>query len=188
MGILIKNIDLPEKCSMCPLCRYIETADDHEAFYFCILEHWRESCTPTPMTLQEIQQFKLENCPLIRFTEEQDRLEDYIQFYKGCIDKLLTLYHIADANTLYEQGIKDGVALAAMHGSDATSQDLAESFFDGVEAGAKQAWQIAHDILSEKIPLKIFNPKPDSGNLFMFNQPFMRVLNIIREWENQHDS
>lgn len=128
------------------------------------------------------------DCPLTEFTEEQERLEEYIQFYKGCIDKLLTLYHIADANTLYEQGIKDGAALASMHGSDATSQDLEESYFNGMEAGAEKAWQIAHDILSEKIPLKIFNPKPGTGNLFMFNWPFMQVLNIIREWENQHDN
>lgn len=149
MGILIKNIDLPEKCSMCPLCRYIEAADDHEAFYYCILEHWRESCTPTPMTLQEIQQFKLENCPLIRFTEDQDRLEDYIQFYKGCIDKLLALYHIADANTLYEQGVKDGAALAAMHGSDATSQELEKAFFDGMEAGAQRVWEKIQEVVNK---------------------------------------
>lgn len=39
---------------------------------------------------------------------------------------------------LYNQGVKDGAALAAMHGSDATSQELAEQYFKGMEEGYKK--------------------------------------------------
>lgn len=39
---------------------------------------------------------------------------------------------------LYDQGVKDGAALAAMHGSDATSQELAEQYFKGMEEGYKK--------------------------------------------------
>ena len=37
-----------------------------------------------------------------------------------------------------DEGIKIGAALAAMHGSDATSQDLAEAYFEGMEEGYKK--------------------------------------------------
>ena len=35
----------------------------------------------------------------------------------------------------YDRGIKDGAELAAMHGSDATSQELQEQYFKGMEEG-----------------------------------------------------
>ena len=37
-----------------------------------------------------------------------------------------------------DEGIKIGAALAAMHGSDATSQDLEKAYFKGVEEGYKK--------------------------------------------------
>lgn len=37
-----------------------------------------------------------------------------------------------------DEGIKIGAALAAMHGSDATSQDLAKAYFEGMEEGYKK--------------------------------------------------
>lgn len=38
-----------------------------------------------------------------------------------------------------EEGIRVGAELAAMHGSDATSQELEKAFFDGCEVGYKKA-------------------------------------------------
>lgn len=38
-----------------------------------------------------------------------------------------------------EEGIRMGAELAAMHGSDATSEELANAFFDGCEVGYKKA-------------------------------------------------
>ena len=35
----------------------------------------------------------------------------------------------------YDRGIKDGAELAAMHGSDATSQELQKQYFKGMEEG-----------------------------------------------------
>ncbi len=38
-----------------------------------------------------------------------------------------------------DEGIRMGVELAAMHGSDATSEELSRAFFDGCEQGYKKA-------------------------------------------------
>lgn len=38
-----------------------------------------------------------------------------------------------------DEGIRIGADLAAMHGSDATSQELEKAFFDGCEVGYKKA-------------------------------------------------
>lgn len=37
-----------------------------------------------------------------------------------------------------DEGIKMGAELAAMHGSDATSQELSKAYFDGMEEGYKK--------------------------------------------------
>lgn len=47
----------------------------------------------------------------------------------------------------YEKGVKDGADLAAMHGSDATSQNLEKSFWDGAETGANKIWEETRKIL-----------------------------------------
>ena len=42
------------------------------------------------------------------------------------------------AQSLIDQGIQYGAQLAAMHGSDATSQDLEKSYWQGFEDGYKK--------------------------------------------------
>jgi len=54
----------------------------------------------------------------------------------------------AALNEKYEQGIKDGADLAAMHGSDATSKQLEDSFWQGAKVGAKRAWEVARNIVA----------------------------------------
>ena len=46
----------------------------------------------------------------------------------------------------YNRGVKDGADLAAMHASDATSQDREKSFWEGAEIGAARAWEAARKI------------------------------------------
>ena len=58
-------IDMPQNCHMCPLLKHIEADDDHPSFFFCALDHWKESCTPEfLMTAEETMQRRHPTCKL----------------------------------------------------------------------------------------------------------------------------
>ena len=50
----------------------------------------------------------------------------------------------------YDEGIKAGAELAAMHGSDATSQQLEKSFWEGVDVGAEKGWEAARMVILDE--------------------------------------
>lgn len=72
---------------------------------------------------------------LISLQNESDMPEDW---HKGVSASLSNLYRVPGADVVdRDEGIKMGAELAAMHGSDATSQELEKVFFDGMEEGYK---------------------------------------------------
>ena len=82
-----------------------------------------------------------ELCPDVGCAEVRDIVDQYI--CKDVVDR--------------DEGIRIGAELAAMHGSDATSQELEKAYFDGVEEGWRKArktgkWVVqdtAHEYCSE---------------------------------------
>ena len=96
----------------------------------------------------------------------------------------------------YDAGVKDGADLAAMHGSDATSQQLEKAFFDGVEEAMKKndqyqlglnhAWEAAKKIslLHPDEVDKIF-PGAAKYNRFNLGYNGTEVIEKLREWEEK---
>lgn len=70
----------------------------------------------------------------------QDAIKRYPDsYYNGLVVAKNLIYNLPAADVVSrDEGIKMGAELAAMHGSDATSQDLERAFFDGVEEGMKK--------------------------------------------------
>ena len=53
-GVYIKGMEMPKSCYFdCPLFEQMPSDEDHESFNYCVLENWREACTPTPLTVEE---------------------------------------------------------------------------------------------------------------------------------------
>lgn len=66
MSIYIKGMDMPENCFYdCPLFSQIPPDEDHALLNYCVLEKWRQSCTPTPFTVEEAKSGIQPWCPLI---------------------------------------------------------------------------------------------------------------------------
>ena len=65
MSVLIKSMEMPETCDMCPLLEYVPKAEDHEAFCFCRLDHWKEPVTPNPIQVHYARRFRQVSCPLL---------------------------------------------------------------------------------------------------------------------------
>ena len=70
--------------------------------------------------------------------DEIERLNTYIEFYKGCLNRLLEMYPNPEAKEMYELGVKDGADLAWMHGSDATARELEKVYFQGMDEAMKK--------------------------------------------------
>lgn len=99
-----------------------------------------------------------------------------------------------------EEGIRIGAELAAMHGSDATSQELEKAFFDGCEVGykkaseelqlyidlykdlAEKAEKVAREII-DKYPkwIPLVKQKPKKNGEY-----FVSVVNV--EWRTTRDT
>lgn len=75
MSVLIKDMETPETCDMCPMLVFIEKGDDHDAFCYCKLSNWKKSCTPNPMAIFEARRFRHLDCPLIELPPHGDLID-----------------------------------------------------------------------------------------------------------------
>ena len=65
MSILVKDIDMPKNCYECFCFQQIKAGIDHPAFNYCVLQNWKQPCTPWPMTVAEAKEGIADYCPLI---------------------------------------------------------------------------------------------------------------------------
>ena len=121
---VILNIDMPKTCEECNL----ESICDLwvEARKMC--GEWKPE---TKATIRHPE------CPLSE-SEDTERLNQYIDFYQSCLDRLLKMYPNPEAKEMYELGVKDGADLAWMHGSDATAHELEKAYFQGMDEAMKK--------------------------------------------------
>lgn len=67
MSLLIKGVDLPKNCAVCPCCVDVGQGDETE--YFCSAE----DCAPD---IQDITAGRLQTCPLVEIPTPHSRLID----------------------------------------------------------------------------------------------------------------
>ena len=83
MSILIKGMEMPESCDMCAFSSYIAEGDDHEEFWYCILDNWNQSITPIPLTKETVSNGRSMDCPLVEIPPhgrliDADALDDIL--------------------------------------------------------------------------------------------------------------
>ena len=110
-----------------------------------------------------------------------DRLEDATAkaYEKGSRDQhaknAATITNLLiEKKQMYDRGVKDGAELAAMHGSDASGQQLEETYFDGMEAGAQKAWEAAR---------KIFCLYPVTDMIELFGREAVDEISLFEDYE-----
>lgn len=81
----IPSLKKPKRCIGCPLSYYVEEDYDHFEFYVCQVEDWKESCTKTPISLQDAKTKILDSCPIkdypIKPIKEEDEFELIEEYY-----------------------------------------------------------------------------------------------------------
>lgn len=75
MGMYIKGMEMPESCDMCAFSSYIAEGDDHEEFWYCILDNWNQSITPIPLTKETVSNGRSMDCPLVELPPHGDLID-----------------------------------------------------------------------------------------------------------------
>lgn len=76
MSILIRGIDIPENCYECFCFQQIKAGIDHPAFNYCVLQNWKQPCTPCTMTVVEAKEGIADYCLFSEVFAPHGRLID----------------------------------------------------------------------------------------------------------------
>ena len=104
MSILIKGIEMPKNCYECFCHEQVKAGVDHPAFDYCVLENWKQSCTPFTMTVAEAKEGIADSCPLVEVPTPHGRLIDagaiFEQWYQLNFDRKISDGTLAYWNVL----------------------------------------------------------------------------------------